>query len=193
MKLAYVNLLWIGFTFLGLIIFGFWPATVAMFTVVRSFIVKEEEPIFKQFITTYKREWLKTNGIGIVLFCIGYILYLDFLLIGYASGGIAVIFTLLLILLTILYVAMFLVILPIYVHYDLPFIQYFKYALFLAVINPHIIIFIATGLVAGYFIFSFIPGLTLFFFGSVLSTFMMWSTLLACQRIERKKQEVEAV
>ncbi|WP_396954475.1 DUF624 domain-containing protein, partial [Niallia sp.] len=38
-KLMYVNALWMGCTFLGLGIFGFFPATAAMFSVVRKWIM----------------------------------------------------------------------------------------------------------------------------------------------------------
>ncbi len=37
-KIAYLNLLWLGFTLLGLIIFGIFPATAATFTVARKWV-----------------------------------------------------------------------------------------------------------------------------------------------------------
>ncbi len=36
MRLAYVNLLWIGIFWLGLVVFGFFPSSAAMFAVVRK-------------------------------------------------------------------------------------------------------------------------------------------------------------
>ncbi|MBO1911160.1 DUF624 domain-containing protein, partial [Microvirga sp. 3-52] len=48
-ELIYINILWILFTILGLGIFGIFPATVSMFTIVRKIIVKEEK--FKIFNT----------------------------------------------------------------------------------------------------------------------------------------------
>nr|WP_052044317.1 DUF624 domain-containing protein [Alkalihalobacillus alcalophilus] len=56
MRLAYINLLWLLFMIIGLFIVGFMPATVAMFTVIRMLLMKEESvPIFKTFLTFLKR------------------------------------------------------------------------------------------------------------------------------------------
>ncbi|GAF11457.1 hypothetical protein JCM19045_561 [Bacillus sp. JCM 19045] len=44
------------------------------------------------------------------------------------------------------------------------------------------------GVVAAYYLFKLIPGLTLFFCGSVIASFLMWATLTACKRIEKKQQ-----
>ncbi|MBS4177478.1 YesL family protein [Lederbergia citrea] len=41
--LDYVNLPWISF---GLIVLGFFPATAAMFTVIRKWMMKEQVPVF---------------------------------------------------------------------------------------------------------------------------------------------------
>lgn len=57
-RLMWTNLLWIGFTILGLGIFGIMPATVAMFTVVRKWQMHETEiSIWSVFKETYFKEW----------------------------------------------------------------------------------------------------------------------------------------
>lgn len=88
MWLAYINLLWIVSALFGLIVFGVFPATVAMFTVIRNLLIKDAtgKQIFKTFIFTYKREFLKSNAIGIIITAIGYLLYLDFLFVRNLMG-----------------------------------------------------------------------------------------------------------
>lgn len=50
MRLAYVNFLWILFTLAGFIVFGFFPATIATFAVVRKWIFDTTDiPIFTTF------------------------------------------------------------------------------------------------------------------------------------------------
>ncbi|WP_416147390.1 YesL family protein [Salipaludibacillus sp. HK11] len=191
MKLAYINLLWFLFTFLGLIILGFMPSTVAMFTVVRKLLLKDDIPIFKTFYRAFKKEFLKSNLLGFVLGVVGFILYIDYLYLGTTDGYIHSALSVGLILISICYIAITLIILPIYVHYDLKFIHYFKHAFFIALISPHIIIFLAVGIVGIYYVFNFLPGLTMFFLGSGVATFSMWCTLMALHRIEKKKETLE--
>ncbi len=50
-KFAYLNLLWIAFSLLGLGLFGLFPATAAMFAVVRKWINGEKDiPVFHVFL-----------------------------------------------------------------------------------------------------------------------------------------------
>ncbi|MFL6557407.1 MAG: YesL family protein, partial [Bacillus sp. (in: firmicutes)] len=77
-KFAYVNFLWMGFSFLGLVIFGVSPATVAMFTIVRKWIIGEQDiPVFRTFWNTYKAEFLRSNGLGIVFVLLTGLILLD--------------------------------------------------------------------------------------------------------------------
>ncbi len=87
MKLAYINFLWIVFTLLGAIIFGFFPAYTAMLTIVRKWIIGEADiPVFKTFFTVYKKEFFKSNCIGLFLLLLGYILYVDISIVMEANS-----------------------------------------------------------------------------------------------------------
>ncbi|WP_084028990.1 YesL family protein [Bacillus sp. J33] len=62
MRLVYLNLLWIAFSLLGIVLFGFFPATAAMFSVVRKWIMGETDVrVFKEFWQTYRKEFWKAN------------------------------------------------------------------------------------------------------------------------------------
>ncbi|MCK0470629.1 YesL family protein [Halalkalibacter sp. APA_J-10(15)] len=192
MKLAYINLLWFLFTFLGLIILGFFPATVAMFTILRQMLLKEDSvPIFKTFLTVIKQEFVRANAVGLMLAVIGYIIYIDFLYLGTVDGYLHSILSVVFIVLSIVYGAVCLMIIPVLVHFELSFSQYFKHAILFSVINPHIMIFMGAGIYFAYRLFNFLPGLTLFFFGSLISLFIMWSATLAFNRVEKKQQRLQ--
>ncbi|MFL6556498.1 MAG: YesL family protein, partial [Bacillus sp. (in: firmicutes)] len=65
MRLAYVNLLWFFFSLAGLVLLGIMPATVALFTIVRKWQLKETDlPIWKTFLSVYRQEFKKSNGLG---------------------------------------------------------------------------------------------------------------------------------
>ncbi|WP_062048504.1 YesL family protein [Bacillus sp. JCM 19034] len=192
MRLAYINLLWIGFTIIGLVLFGFFPATVAMFTIIRQMILKEDDiPIFKTFVSVMKKDFIRANAVGLVVAVVGYILYIDFLYLGTTSGYLHMILSIVFVLLAICYLAVCLMIMPVFVHFDLTFRQYFQHAFLFALLNPHIMIFIGVGFYVVYHVFNFLPGLTLFFCGSLLTLFVMWSALLAFNRIEKKQQKLQ--
>lgn len=68
LRFAYVNVLWISFNLLGLIVFGFFPATIAMFTVVRKWVLKETDiSVFNTFWFAYKKEFFKGNFLGFII------------------------------------------------------------------------------------------------------------------------------
>lgn len=187
LKLAYMNMIWILFTLVGLVMFGFFPATVSMFTVVRKWLKREEPlPIFHTFWHTYKKEFLKTNGFGLIFMVIGYVLYYDFTFIGLNSGQ----FTFLvpvLVLIFIAYVITLLFFFPVYVHFDLTFIKTLKQTLLIALTSPieGIQILLACGLLYG--AVNLLPGIVPFFTGSVLSMIVMWISLKAFEKIEKRK------
>src|SRR3954453_4511011 len=86
-KIALVNILWILFTLTGFIVFGIMPATVALFTVVRKWTMKESDiPIFPNFFQTYKKEFLKANIVGLTIAGIGFFLFFDYRIVMALEG-----------------------------------------------------------------------------------------------------------
>src|SRR5690625_1086500 len=134
-RLAIINLLWLCFTVIGLILFGFFPATVAMFTVIRKEVLKEDMQIFQTFWSTYKQEFLKSNLLGLILVVIGYILYIDIVFLKYISGAIQILYIPVLIM-CIVYILMLLYIFPVYVHYHVTIAQVIKNAFLMMVLYP---------------------------------------------------------
>ncbi|MBO1512121.1 YesL family protein [Metabacillus bambusae] len=189
MKLAYINLLWIVFTLVGLIVFGFFPATTAMLAVIRKLIMGETDiPVFKTFLTSYKKEFKKSNVIGIIMFVIGYILYFDLSIVREANGLIRLIyFPLLMIFLG--YVLTSFYFFPVIVHYETKIFQAIKNSFIIMILHPLPTIMMVIGTVAIYFLMITIPGLIPIFCGSLSAFVIMWSALLAFSKIEKKQEE----
>src|SRR5699024_5607289 len=88
MVLAWLNFLWVIFTLLGLVIFGWAPATVSLLSVLRK-IHREEDlrlPKFKEFYHPYKENFMKANGVGIVLIITTFVLGYGFMTLPYLPG-----------------------------------------------------------------------------------------------------------
>ncbi|MFA9557696.1 YesL family protein [Evansella sp. AB-rgal1] len=192
MRLALLNILWLCFTIIGIIVFGFMPATVAMFTVIRKLLKKEATvPLIKTFVSTYKKQFFPSNFIGLLLGIFGYVLLVAYTLLGTISGMMNTMLTFTFVFIGMFYISVVLISVPVYVEFELKFFDYFKQCILISFINPHIILFMATGIIGAYFIFTIIPGLTILVFGSIIATFMMWFTMLACNRVKKKMGTLE--
>lgn len=195
-RLAYLNLLWVVFTLLGVIIFGFMPATAAMFSVTRKWVMGEPEtPIFKTFWKTYREEFFKLNVYGIILMGSVYLLIIEFNILFHqpsvvyklASFGIVAIFILYAIVLTYFF--------PIYVHFNLSkATDYVKWPFVIGVVHPILTFILIVGIsVLLYAIWFVIPGLLFFFAGSVVAYIITFGAAATFDKYEVKeaKDDVE--
>lgn len=194
MWLAYINLLWIGSALIGIIVFGIFPATIAMFTVIRQLLLKDTtgKQILKTFVLTYKKEFFKSNLIGLIFSLVGYLLYLDFLYIQNMNGATYYVFQIGLIFISIIYFISLLYIVPVYVHYNLKFHQYFRHALLIGILSPITTILIVIGLTLLYFLLVLIPGLIPFITTSTCAFIIMGCALFGFCRLEDKQQSAKS-
>lgn len=163
MNVAYLNLLWIFFSLVGLGIFGIFPATAAVFALLRQEMVNDVTPTFTLFFKYFKKEFWKINLIGWILVCAGYVMYLDFTLITYLEGNMErfMYFSLVAIAFILLFLSIYLF--PVYVHYDVTIKRI--YFISLMIIFTHPIQSILIGVVSYlhlYIIYN-VPGLIPFF------------------------------
>jgi uncharacterized membrane protein YesL len=78
-RIVCVNLLWLFFSVVGLLLLGFFPATASMFAVLRKWLMGDTDiQVFKSFWGFYKKDFIKTNMIGYFVVIIGLILYMDY-------------------------------------------------------------------------------------------------------------------
>ncbi|SDY93502.1 Uncharacterized membrane protein YesL [Evansella caseinilytica] len=192
MRLAIINLLWILFTLVGAVLLGLMPASIAMFAVVRKWIMGDTEiPIFKTFFSAYKKEFIKGNIFGLIIAAAGYVLYIDLQYLALVDGALHTFLLTVLFLAGILYFILVIYLIPVYVHFDIKFNQYFKYAVMFGIANFHITVFMAAGLAVLYYVFMKIPGLVPFFSISIPAFFIMWCVNLAFKALAAKKEKLE--
>lgn len=174
-KFAFLQLLWIVFTIVGLGIFGIFPSTAAMFSVARKWVMGiEDAPVFKTFWQTYKSDFFKINGLGLILSVIGYILYIDYHFFGFGASVGSSIIKIVLILIGYIFITTCIYLFPIFVHFQYRFWEYIKYSFLFSVAAPFKTfgVFVITYLV--YLLLMKVPALLLFFVGSVISYIWMW-------------------
>jgi len=188
-KFAYINLLWIGFSLVGLIVLGFFPATISLFAVIRKWIMGEGDiPIFRTFWTTYKSEFLRSNGLGLLVAVVSGLIVLDLVFMKNLGNGFTNAIQIP------LYMFMFAVVMtmfylfPVYVHYELKLIQMIKNSFFMMLINPLENLVMIAGIASLIFVVKFIPGLGFFFGGSLSAAIIMASGYLAFNKVDKKKQ-----
>lgn len=187
-KMAYLNILWIVFTLLGLVVFGLFPATAGMFEVIRKWNSGEKEiDIFRTFWGVYRKEFFKLNLIGSILFILTYFLSIQFQIlrqvddINYFIASYVVLVMFLVICIVLLYIF------PIYVHFNLRILENLKWSVVIGIIHPILTIFLMVSVVfLNYITFMFIPGLLFFFGGSVTAFILMWGVSQTFEKYEEK-------
>lgn len=175
-RLAYLNILWILFTFAGLVVFGLSPATTAMFSITRKWVLGEKDiPIFSTFWETYKKEFLRSNIIGIIVFVAVYLLSNEFQVLrsveetSYFIASYAVLVLLFAVFIMMLYLF------PIFVHFELKFIDYFKWPLIIAILHPILTVLLSVVTVGiNLLTFIYLPGLLFFFNASITAYILTW-------------------
>ncbi|MDY7220986.1 YesL family protein [Halalkalibacterium halodurans] len=173
-RFAYVNALWVTFTLLGLIVLGFMPATTAMFAVVRRWVQNDHDiPIFKTFVTNYRKDFVKANGLGLF-----YGLLIGLILVNLALLPPDPLWATLLryafMFIGLLTFGALLFLIPVFVHFELSIYQYVRTSIMLALSYPHYAITMTAGMFALQYVFMTVPGLIPFFAASFISYVLMW-------------------
>ncbi|WP_268870718.1 YesL family protein [Alkalihalobacillus hemicellulosilyticus] len=163
-----MNILWIAFTLLGLVVFGFMPATVAMFAVMRKWINGSSDfSVSRTYWHYYKKEFVQANLFGVFFVFIGYIIYANFVILSDQIIWMQAIRYVLLVI-TIIYLLSLLMFFSVYVHFDVKPIDKLKVALMLTLSYPQYMILMAVTVVAVQYLVMYIPGLIPFFTCSLI-------------------------
>ncbi|WP_175638607.1 YesL family protein [Metabacillus schmidteae] len=190
-RLALLNILWIGFSLLGFVVLGFYPATVAMFAVVRRWAMGDlEAPVFSLFWGSYKKEFLKSNMFGAVLSVVGIILFIDFQFLKQASPMVQNLMNVPFLIISLIFVCSLLYMFPMYVHYNMKVFDVLKNSFFVMIMNPFktfIMLISSVGLVI---LLSFAPPLMIVCSGNVLALVMSKPAMNAFNSINHKNETV---
>jgi uncharacterized membrane protein YesL len=173
-RLMYVNILWILFTFLGVVVLGFFPSTTAMFAVIRKWVMKQDIPVFKTFWTVYKSEFVKSNGVGLIILALGCFLYSNIKIVEAITLPILKLLYIPNVMVVLIFILTLLYIFPVLVHFNVGVKGVIKNAIILMTINP-ITTFIMAVL-TGFFFFILMkfPGFIPFFSGSIPAFLLMF-------------------
>ncbi|WP_051475690.1 DUF624 domain-containing protein [Bacillus sp. J37] len=176
LNLFLLNCLWFIFSLVGAFLLGIFPATVALFAVLRKLTMEPEEEvrIFHLFWKTYKSEFFRGNILGYVWAIMGAALLLDVRVLHQVETTFMhQVVTIALYLLLVLYMFITFYLFPIFVHYNLKFLEYYKYAFVLVIGRPIKTVLLSALMLLIYLLFSLIPGLIPVFGVSFIGFVMM--------------------
>lgn len=191
-RLVYLNLLWIGFTIIGLVVFGIMPATVSLFAILRQWIQgKEIVAVFPTFRQYFQKEFLRANLCGLIFLVAAIILRMDIILLkAFPSFPFQLLLGITLSL-GVLYAIILLYFFPVYVHFEVPLWHYFKYALIIGITQLPITIMMILGSVVVFCMYWFFSGLIPLLCVSLFCLNLMWFGYRAFQNIEYEQQNEE--
>lgn len=172
---AILNLLWIGGTLLGGVVLGIGPSTVAMYTVSRKAVMGVEEiPLVRTFWHAYRKEFIRANALFFSLVGFGLLWYIDLHFFRQMEGMIYTIIQYVLMFMGFALIILLAYILPVYVHYDLKFLQTFKQALFIGFLQPGNLILMIIATLSTYYFFISFPGFIPLFGFTLFVHLNMW-------------------
>lgn len=186
LKLLILNILWVMFTLVGLIIFGFFPATVALFAVMRKLVMQRDDvPIFKLFWNTYKLEFVKSNLLGAIILPIGAILFVDLYILRQLDPSMwNQLLIIIAFVLIVVYMAFSTYMFPVFVHYDSNLKGYIKYSIILVIGRPFHTMFMIVSIVCLMYLFWWIPGLIPVFGLSIFALLVQIIASMSLPKIE---------
>ncbi|WP_146816533.1 YesL family protein [Alkalibacillus haloalkaliphilus] len=171
-RFAYIQLLWITFTIFGAVILGLFPATIAMFSVIRQWLKGQTDlPILNTFLKYYKEEFWKSNRIGFFIYCIAFIFLFNIFFLYTNIGEILTWTSVPLIAGVFIFLLFLFYLFPTYVHFHIKGFQVLKYSFFTMLISPLQSFLIVVSLASFYFLTYLLPAL-FFIFGASFYAFI---------------------
>jgi len=182
-RLAYVNFLWIMFSAMGLFLLGIFPATAAMLTVIRKWLLKEHVSVFHTFKKSYRQAFTDANFVGWLLVIIGFFIYIDFIFLTSMNGIIFTILLFILLSVSFIFLSIVIYIFPVYVHFQLKKLEYVKYAFIISLSYPHLTILMILGAIVLIAVFITFPLLFPFLLVSSLGCLTMYISKRVFQKV----------
>lgn len=176
--------------------FVLFPATAAMFTVVRKWVMGDPDiPVFKTFFRGYKENYKQAMIGGFVYTLLFVIMYIDYTVYMTQMGdGFQLVGIIMLVLLLVLFVSLF-NFFSMAVHYEMKSTQLLKNAVLLTLIRPFRVFSTLVGSALLIFIGIRVPVLFVFFLFCIMAVFAFFNfygTYMKMQeQAERMKQQEE--
>lgn len=184
-RLSVLNIVWIIFSIKGLFIAGIYPSTIAAMGICRKWREGDRNiPIWKTFKQIYRREFIAANFLGWTITLMGFLLYLNFLVMNNSDGQVPIIILIAFYLITLLYVMIIIWSFPLLSYYNASIIQHMKNAIIIGVVKIHYTIAILIVLFAVAYISLALPGTILFFSFSIAILCWSWISKYIFERME---------
>lgn len=191
--LAYLNLLWIGFSLIGLIVFGIGPATITVYALIRK---KLRQGDLAHIFTLFRKEFRKQLNPGNVYFPIvmgiGIFLYVDMQIISVLpqSSIIQLVVIPALLILTALAIVVATFTIGYYIENEESVFKSFQQGFWVTLISPVSALVILHALLLQFLILTYIPAFILFFSMSLYAFMTEWIMNKAFNRIKIKKKSI---
>lgn len=188
-RLVVLNLLWIFYTIIGLVVGGIFPATLSVLKIFRKWIIGEEEvPLWSTFRQEYRRDFIKSNIIGWILTLAGMILFMNYLVIK-STENISVLIPVAFYILIILYINVLIWSFPQLAHYNGEIKVFLKNAIILGFGKLHYTIAIIIYLFIVMYISLSFPGILPFFTVSIGAFGWIWLSMNLFQKMDLKSEQ----
>lgn len=129
-----LNLLWL---LLSIPIVTIFPATAAMFGVIRGWKLKKQTGVFFLFFHHFKQNFFRSFLYGILWSVFTIVFYIDFMLLGEMGPIMNLITMVILIILGFILLFISIYLFPVMVHYDLSFFNTLKFAFYYSFMYIH--------------------------------------------------------
>lgn len=191
--LAYLNLLWIGFSLLGLIFFGIGPATITVYALIRKKLRQGDlAHIFTQFRKEFRKQLNPGNVYFPIVMGIGIFLYIDMQIISVLPQSTIVQLVVIpsLIILTALAIIVATFTIGCYIEKEQSVFKSFQQGLWVTMISPVSGLVILHALLLQFLILTYIPAFILFFSMSLYAFMTEWIMNKAFNRMKTKKKSI---
>ncbi len=186
-RLLYVNILWLLFTAAGLVLFGIFPATAAMFSLTKQWLEGEgDDRMFTVFAAKFKEYFKQANILGAIVLFAGILLYVDFQFFLQAESTIFVVFRYTLLTIAFVYIIMLPYLFPLLVEKKQTIREVLKSMLFISITRIVHSAIMVIGSITIFAAYSRLAGFFLFFLGSTIALWLTWNVRAAYRNILRK-------
>lgn len=189
-RLAYVNILAILFSLLGVVIFGVFPALMATFFIIRKWLIGYSDiHITKHFWLTFKQEFLRSNLLGWLLTVLGLLLYINLSIAEVIGHSMIQLSYYPITIVFIAFLCLCLFVAPVYIHFQVSVLATIKQAFLLLFVHPLNTLLMIGAIVVLYTIMKTVPGFIPIFGISGFVFIIMWFSLKTFDKVIHLKKE----
>lgn len=187
-RLATVNLLWAGFSVVGGIVLGLFPATVAMFSVTRRWLDGDPDvSVWRHFTACYRKEFGAANRFGWPILLCGALFAIDLFLVVESERLLLRVTGFVVLVLALAYLLVLPYAFPVFSHFALGAQHLVKLTVLLGLGRPLGGLMAWIGIAGCGLVFLQLPGLLPFFGVSAPSLWVTWVTRRYLTRASRPR------